>query len=331
MNQRKKGMDRKTTGRTWDTGTGSKIQRMNQRKMGMDRKTTGRTWDTGTGSKIQRMNQRKMGMDRKTTGRTWDTRTGSKIQRMNQRKMGMDRKTTGRTWDTGTGSKIQRMNQRKKGMDRKTTGRTWDTGTGSKIQRMNQRKKGMDRKTTGRTWDTGTGSKIQRMNQRKMGMHRKTMGRSKQSEKGGMGSGITVTMAVRFVSGPGQLVICPYDANHIIRAEKYAMHLYKCKKNYHGTTLARCTFSACHRMPEDELHRHEMSCPYATADPKDPPTIFTAADACCVCLTQQATHVFTPCGHKCVGDRCGQYLRETTSPCPICRRIFVAIVVSWLF
>ncbi|CAH1240859.1 Hypp6130 [Branchiostoma lanceolatum] len=44
-----------------------------------------------------------------------------------------------------------------------------------------------------------------------------------------------IDMAVRFVSGPGQLIICPYDAHHIIRAERLAMHLWRCSRHFTAT------------------------------------------------------------------------------------------------
>ncbi|CAH1277354.1 Hypp9581, partial [Branchiostoma lanceolatum] len=116
---------------------------------------------------------------------------------------------------------------------------------------------------------------------------------------------VTMAAAVRFVTGPGQMVICPDDRNHAIRAEKLAGHLYKCARNYHGPPIVRCAFSACHRMPEDELQWHELSCPYATADyevPVNATTVFESADACCVCMAQQATHVFLVATNVIAGD-----------------------------
>lgn len=40
---------------------------------------------------------------------------------------------------------------------------------------------------------------------------------------------------------------------------------------------------------------------------------------CVVCLTHKSTHVFIPCGHKCVCIDCAKSIGSTTAQCPCCR------------
>ncbi|XP_065510337.1 gametocyte-specific factor 1 isoform X2 [Caloenas nicobarica] len=62
---------------------------------------------------------------------------------------------------------------------------------------------------------------------------------------------------------PEQLVQCPYDKSHQIRAARLPYHLVKCEKNNPGVArrLATCPFNARHRVPRAAFQHHIASCP----------------------------------------------------------------------
>ncbi|KAK2512360.1 Gtsf1 [Columba livia] len=62
---------------------------------------------------------------------------------------------------------------------------------------------------------------------------------------------------------PEQLVQCPYDKSHQIRAARLPYHLVKCEKNNPGVArrLATCPFNARHRVPHATFQHHIASCP----------------------------------------------------------------------
>ena len=43
------------------------------------------------------------------------------------------------------------------------------------------------------------------------------------------------------------------------------------------------------------------------------------AQECGVCLCERKTHMFTPCGHKCVCEGCADELLRRGDRCPVCR------------
>ncbi|XP_026990272.2 gametocyte-specific factor 1 [Tachysurus fulvidraco] len=61
---------------------------------------------------------------------------------------------------------------------------------------------------------------------------------------------------------PDKLLLCPYDANHQIRARRLPYHLIKCRKNNPqlASQLWTCPFNARHIMPKEEMSHHMSTC-----------------------------------------------------------------------
>ncbi|XP_078064185.1 gametocyte-specific factor 1-like [Mustelus asterias] len=61
---------------------------------------------------------------------------------------------------------------------------------------------------------------------------------------------------------PHDLLQCPYDSNHHIRACRFPYHLVKCRKNFPGRALSleACPFNARHRIPKAEMKQHITIC-----------------------------------------------------------------------
>ncbi|XP_078531508.1 gametocyte-specific factor 1-like [Lissotriton helveticus] len=59
-----------------------------------------------------------------------------------------------------------------------------------------------------------------------------------------------------------QLIQCPYDAYHQIRACRFPYHIIKCRKNHPDVEreLATCPFNARHHVPRAEMSHHISSC-----------------------------------------------------------------------
>ena len=43
------------------------------------------------------------------------------------------------------------------------------------------------------------------------------------------------------------------------------------------------------------------------------------ARECVVCFDRDVSHIFVPCGHQCVCERCAATVMATSCECPICR------------
>ena len=43
------------------------------------------------------------------------------------------------------------------------------------------------------------------------------------------------------------------------------------------------------------------------------------AGECVVCMDGENTHLFSPCGHKCVCEECAKAIMQTSAECPTCR------------
>ncbi len=54
-------------------------------------------------------------------------------------------------------------------------------------------------------------------------------------------------------------------------------------------------------------------------------TIFDAG-ICVICLDQESTKIFTPCGHKCTCDDCTSTVYQYKKQCPLCRRDIIHIM-----
>ncbi|XP_048449627.1 gametocyte-specific factor 1, partial [Rhincodon typus] len=61
---------------------------------------------------------------------------------------------------------------------------------------------------------------------------------------------------------PDDLLQCPYDKNHQIRACRFPYHLVKCRKNFpdKARNLESCPFNARHRIPKAEMKHHITIC-----------------------------------------------------------------------
>ncbi|KAI8516555.1 factor 1 [Branchiostoma belcheri] len=75
-------------------------------------------------------------------------------------------------------------------------------------------------------------------------------------------SQVMASRPVRFISGPGQSVICPYNDAHIVQSNRLLRHILKYRKNYTGPDLAVCRHRAVHIMSPAEIEQHEATCPY---------------------------------------------------------------------
>ncbi|KAI8493188.1 factor 1 [Branchiostoma belcheri] len=75
-------------------------------------------------------------------------------------------------------------------------------------------------------------------------------------------SQVMASRPVRFISGPGQSVICPYNDAHIVQSNRLLRHILKYRKNYTGPDLAVCRHRAVHIMSPAEIQQHEATCPY---------------------------------------------------------------------
>ena len=54
--------------------------------------------------------------------------------------------------------------------------------------------------------------------------------------------------------------ICPYNKSHIIRAEKWNLHLMKCRKNHPDSGIVECRFVFGHHIPKEKIEEHEKEC-----------------------------------------------------------------------
>ena len=48
------------------------------------------------------------------------------------------------------------------------------------------------------------------------------------------------------------------------------------------------------------------------------PNPIAVTQDCCVCMAEENTHAFMPCGHKCVCSGCAGVLMSSTCRCPLC-------------
>lgn len=68
-------------------------------------------------------------------------------------------------------------------------------------------------------------------------------------------------MAQYRIHDPEELLECPYDRVHMVRAKRFQYHLIKCRKNYTGADFETCPFNAKHQMPKPEFRHHLANCP----------------------------------------------------------------------
>ncbi|WAR17698.1 GTSF1-like protein [Mya arenaria] len=68
-------------------------------------------------------------------------------------------------------------------------------------------------------------------------------------------------MAQYHVPDPEELIECPYDRVHMVRAKRFQYHLVRCRKNYIGSEFQKCPFNAKHHVPKPEFRHHIANCP----------------------------------------------------------------------
>lgn len=68
-------------------------------------------------------------------------------------------------------------------------------------------------------------------------------------------------MAQYRIHDPEELLECPYDKVHMVRAKRFQYHLKGCRANYKGREYVACTYNAGHVMPKPEHRHHESVCP----------------------------------------------------------------------
>ena len=54
--------------------------------------------------------------------------------------------------------------------------------------------------------------------------------------------------------------ICPYNKSHIIRAEKWDLHLMKCRENHPDSGIVMCKYVYGHHIPKEKIEEHEKEC-----------------------------------------------------------------------
>ena len=54
--------------------------------------------------------------------------------------------------------------------------------------------------------------------------------------------------------------ICPYNKSHKIRAEKWDLHLMKCRENHPDSGLVMCRYVYGHHIPKENIEEHEKEC-----------------------------------------------------------------------
>ena len=54
--------------------------------------------------------------------------------------------------------------------------------------------------------------------------------------------------------------ICPYNKSHIIRAEKWDLHLMKCRENHPDSGIVMCKYVYGHHIPKENIEEHEKEC-----------------------------------------------------------------------
>ena len=54
--------------------------------------------------------------------------------------------------------------------------------------------------------------------------------------------------------------ICPYNKSHKIRAEKWDLHLMKCRENHPDSGIVICKFVYGHHISKEKIEEHEKEC-----------------------------------------------------------------------
>ena len=60
---------------------------------------------------------------------------------------------------------------------------------------------------------------------------------------------------------PEELMICPFDEVHKIKAKRFQHHLLKCRRNHPDKDFVSCPFNAKHLMLRSEVQNHVTRCP----------------------------------------------------------------------
>lgn len=62
------------------------------------------------------------------------------------------------------------------------------------------------------------------------------------------------------INDPDDLLECPYETAHMIRAKRMQYHLLKCRQNHNCQDMGRCPFNASHEVYKVELRYHMGVC-----------------------------------------------------------------------
>ncbi|ELT92542.1 hypothetical protein CAPTEDRAFT_219364 [Capitella teleta] len=60
---------------------------------------------------------------------------------------------------------------------------------------------------------------------------------------------------------PEDLVKCPFNEAHVMKARNLQKHMIKCKMTHPRTNLKQCPYNACHEVPESTFLTHIEQCP----------------------------------------------------------------------
>lgn len=71
-------------------------------------------------------------------------------------------------------------------------------------------------------------------------------------------------MAEYNINNPEDLIECPYEKAHMIRACRMQYHLIKCRKQHDATEFVTCPFNARHEVYKVEARYHQATCPDRT-------------------------------------------------------------------
>ncbi|XP_071141942.1 gametocyte-specific factor 1-like [Mytilus edulis] len=69
-------------------------------------------------------------------------------------------------------------------------------------------------------------------------------------------------MAFRRTSDPDEIVVCPFDKSHIMKARSFQTHLIKCRRiqKYPEAEFETCQFNATHVMRQSDIEDHMAIC-----------------------------------------------------------------------
>lgn len=58
-----------------------------------------------------------------------------------------------------------------------------------------------------------------------------------------------------------EVLICPYNSNHVISSLRFQLHVVKCRQKYSVEKLATCYYNYSHNVKVEDLLKHYEHCP----------------------------------------------------------------------